>query len=227
MNPNISDFANLLKEILNILPTLFSVLIGSLLTLIFTGILNNRERKWKIYQPVITSRINVHKKLLEPVHEMTITQKYLRNQKTYSCLFIFHSIDKCVEWSNNFSLFIGKNSIWFSEKVFNTIYLFNIYQSELLEYIQEKIILNKMDPKVVCVIGEFLCEDYFIISNTITSQIASFFSGDFSKFEIEKDTSYLYHHPDNETIIKYFKDFNFYSKRNELESLIQERIKSN
>ena len=227
MNPNNSDFTNLLKEIYDVLPTLLSVLIGSLLTLIFTGILNKRERKWKIYQPVITERINVHKKLLKFVHEMTITKKYPLNQKTYSCLFIFESLEKCVEWHNKFTLFYGENLIWFSSKVFNMVYLLNFYQNELLEYIQEKIISNKMDPKVVCVIGEFLFEDYFRISGTITSRITSFFSGDFSKFEIKKDKSYLYHPPDNETIEKYFKDYKFYSKRNELESLIQERIKSN
>jgi hypothetical protein len=227
MNLNNSDFAEFLKEIYSVLPTLLSVLTGSLLTLIFTGILNKRERKWKIYQPVIIERINVHKELLKLVHEMTITKKYLIKEKTYSCLFIFQSLEKCVEWHNKLTLFTGENSIWFSGKVFNMVYLFNSYQRELLNYIQEKIISNKLDPIVVCVIGEFLFEDYFRISGTITSRIASFFSGDFSIFEIEKDTSYLYHHPDKETVEKYFEDYKFYSKRNELESLIQERIISN
>ena len=196
---------------------IIGIIIGSLLTFLMTYILKNSDNKWKLNEKVISKRIQAHESLQYFINELNLTVGYkISDRKVRTCVKIFSDPDIFLEWNNQFTIFISKNFIWFSQSILEEIQFFNEYLEALRKYFAD----NEVGPVGLMKIGDFLKYDLEKIGKTFSLLVKDYFAYDLTKVVIEKDYPFIDKKLSSHEVKEHYRGYDLFKSRKKLNSIL-------
>ena len=189
----------LLNEMNLIVPIIgiVGLVIGSILTFIFSSNLKSKETKLKISEKLIDKRIDAHEQVLKLAKLMrsSHTENLFNSAKeliTYPLIFLTE--DNYRDWRQNYFIITNEYSHWLSISVLNELYYIQDYIVNL-----DKTLENVPEDNYKA-IGIILKMDFIQMSSNLEKQVVEYFERGWSNLSIKKKGSYKL--PKNESLTR-------------------------
>ncbi|MFA5297604.1 MAG: hypothetical protein WC389_05285 [Lutibacter sp.] len=209
----------LLKEMNLIAPIIgiIGLIIGSILTFIFSSNLKSKETKLKISEKLIDKRIDAHEQVLKLAKLMrsSHTENQFNSAKeliTYPLIFLTE--DNYRDWRQNYFLITNEYSHWLSISVLNELYYIQDYIVNL-----DKTLENVPEDNYKA-IGIILKMDFIQMSTNLEKQVVEYFERGWSNLSIKKKGNYKL--PKNESL-KRLEKSNFTKRYLEISKYFYEK----
>ncbi|PNW24942.1 hypothetical protein [Formosa algae] len=199
---------------------LIGLIIGSILTFLFSSNLKSKETKLKISEKLIDKRIDAHEQVLKLAKLMrsSHTENQFNSEKeliTYPLIFLTE--DNYRDWRANYFLVTNEYSHWLSIPVLNELFYIQDYIVNLdktLENVHEE----NFKP-----IGIILKMDFIEMSTNLEKQVIKYFEKGWSNLSIKKKGNYKL--PKQESL-KRLKESNFTKRYLEISKYFYEKNSS-
>jgi len=196
-----------------------------LLTFWFTNVVNKEERNWRINEPSIKRKEDVHWELYKRSAIFSVINYYTREDKVCTTLKSFRTKKSYIDWANEFLKFTSENEIMFTADVLKILRLFNIYRNKLNRLLNNKIDnINNIEKQGLAYkyLGEFLLSDFKFFSDELKQATRTYFNQKSSEKIIEDEKSFQ--PQSQEEIDTYLNKLLLYKKTPELEVFINPAI---
>lgn len=198
------------KNLIAPLIGLIGLILGSILTFLFSSNLKSKETKLKISEKLIDKRIDAHEQVLKLAKLMrsSHTENQFNSEKeliTYPLIFLTE--DNYRDWRANYFLVTNEYSHWLSISVLNELF-----------YIQDYIInldktLENVHEENFKPIGIILKMDFIEMSTNLEKQVIKYFEKGWENLSIKKKG--IHKLPKQESL-KRLKESNFTKRHLEI-----------
>lgn len=162
---------------------IIGLIIGSILTFIFSSNLKSKETKLKISEKLIDKRIDAHEKVLKlsKLMRSSHTENEFNSAKeliTYPLIFLTE--ENYRDWRQNYFLVTNEYSHWLSISVLNELFFIQDYIVNL-----DKALENIPDDNFKS-IGKILKMDFIEMSTNLEKQVVLYFEKGWSNLSVKK-----------------------------------------